>query len=481
MSRYSQGAGAPNLWSQSGLKYAVSVAPHCSTADTVPTEFAYEVLAYQRYLAEADAMRQGAESYLMYEPTIRFMPEADDVLVPLPGLRVATHGRTASVIQHPATNTSIVLPTIEHEKATLILSALDGTSTLLGIQLITRSSAAELDAFLRATFGKLVFAPRALDQLERRISGTELVRFVGSPYEIRRNYWSNMADCRERILSRLCNESALDDWLRELRQLHIMALMGASARSYYRPQSPLGGRDARPGAFYTTPTRSIRHAEVTLLLDGPRVSAPQIGGRTYHALLSASLEDHDATLPDRVLIDDVGTHWGSLCLGFARNDAAPAPWFCPPRPVTSSHWEHLWVAFSTSLRAKSAHDALISLADFHWHFIRLHPFRCANQSLGMNVVNAMLLRHEVSGIPHFLLDQCCLRFSRKAYRTLFCRAVRQLGMAAGSTLERWRSLGELRARVDRFVGRIGDCSREQEAIDLVAREPDNARAALLRD
>lgn len=455
------------------------MAPDCASTDPAQTEFAYELQAYQRYLAEIASTPEGSDAYLMYEPSIRFVPAVDDVLVPLPDLRTEARGK-ATVIHHPAANTSIAL-SIESATAQKILLALDGNSTLLGVQFATRIKPSDLDEFLRVTFGRVVFAPRALEQLERRVSGTELVRFVGSPYEIRRNYWSNMADCRERILGYLCPADNLDRWLAELSRLHIIALMGASTRSYYRPQSPLAARDPRPGAFYTAATRCIRHGDVTLLIEGPRVSAPPVGGRIYLSRLAASVDDPDAMLPDRVVVDELNP-WGTLCLGFARYDSAPAPWFCPPRPITSSHWEQLYTAFHASIRVGSPeHEILRSLADFHWCFIRLHPFRCANQSLSMAIVNAILVQHGMSGIPHFLLDQWILRFSREAYRQLFARAVRQFGIAADSTLERWRSLGELRGRIDRFVKRIGDYSREQEAVALIDREQQEARAALLLD
>lgn len=457
--------------------------------DLATTDFAYDLLAYQRYVAEAYSTLREREAYLLYEPKIRFQPEGDDVLVRLPELEIrATDAGTFAY--HADTQTSIALPGITAEKARKILEGLDGARTLLGLLLATRTTDKELDSFLAATFGKVVFAPRTLERFEARLSGTELVRFVGSPYEIRRAYWSNMADCRERISRSLFACDDLESWIAELRRLHVIALMGADARTFYRPQSPLAARDPRPGSLYLTPTRMQQQHGVTLLLEGPRVSAPMVGGRNFHTALANSLADPDAVLPHRTLVDASGNHWGTLCLGFARGDAAPSCWFCPPRPMTRAHWTCLYDAYRASLSPAesgdppgvAAHRTRVgSTADFHWYFIRSHPFRCANQSLGMNLVNALLAHQGGAGIPHLLLDQWALRLSRDAYRRLFARVIQQYALGTTTTLERWRSLAEMRQRFDSFVNRLDQCPSLQEASKLIEREASNAQLALLRD
>lgn len=445
------------------------------------TEFFYDILAYQRFL-DSNASRSSDDAYLFYEARVRFSPESDDVLLALRDLSVREQGLGTS-IWHGPTQTSIGLPGLDPATATRILSKIDAASSVLGVQVAARASAQQMDAFLAATFGKIVFAPNTLERFEARISGAELVRFVGSPYELRRQYWANMADCRERAESRVLEIVSLEDWLAELRALHIVCLMGKDRRSFYRPQSPLGRRDARPGAFYETPTRSLQEGETTLLLEGPRVSAPMIGGRSYHALLAASVGDSAAASPTRQQTDELATDWGSVCVGVARDDAAPAPWFCPPRPLTPRHFEYLFAAFRSGCEVRTPSDAsgLDSLADFHWYFVRLHPFRCANQSLSMNLVNVLLARSGGVGIPHLLLDQIALRTTRSAYRKLFTRAVRHWSVTLPSSLARWKALAQSRQCLDRFVSSLGETPNQTETARLIHRDPDGARLALLLD
>ncbi|MGE5786595.1 MAG: hypothetical protein ACM3ZE_18510 [Myxococcales bacterium] len=445
-------------------------------------EFFYDVQAYQRFL-DSGANGSSDDAYLFYEARVRFSPESDDVLFALRDLSVREQGSGAS-IWHAPTQTNLGLPELDKTTATRILSKIDAATPVLRVQLAAQANARQMDAFLAATFGKVVFAPNTLEQFEGRISGTELVRFVGSPYELRRPYWANMADCRERAVARIFDVTSVEDWLRELRALHIVCLMGESGRSFYRPQSPLGRRDARPGAFYDTPMRSMQAGDITLLLEGPRVSAPMIGGRSYHALLAESVGDPAATAATRQETDELGTDWGSVCVGFAREDTAPAPWFCPPRPLTRRHFERIFAAFragSTPNRSPCDASGVDSLADFHWYFVRLHPFRCANQSLSMNLVNALLARSGCAGIPHLLLDQMALRTTRIAYRKLFARAVRHWGVTASSSLGRWKALAQCRQRLDQFVSGLAEVQSQAETTHLLSRDPEGARLALLLD
>ncbi|HEY5956687.1 MAG TPA: hypothetical protein VIV60_09050, partial [Polyangiaceae bacterium] len=205
------------------------------------SDIAYDVLSYQRFIDQG--LSQGsADAYLFYEPRVRFGIEADDVLVALGALEVKKVG-SGSQVSHRSSGISLPLPNVDALTAERIIVELNAHRTVLGVEIAAQVRSTVLDEFLKATFGKLVFAPHALEQLESRISGTELVRFVRSPYEIQRNYWSNMADCREAMLVGLFGAPDLEHWMLELRKLHFMALLGSDRRSYYRPQSPLGRRD----------------------------------------------------------------------------------------------------------------------------------------------------------------------------------------------------------------------------------------------
>jgi hypothetical protein len=445
-------------------------------------ELPYELLAYERFLAEGGAL-QRPDAYLFFEPRLRFSLEPDDQPVALNHLRIDA-GKAGAVVVHPPTRAAIPVPELDAATAERILSSLGDGRSLLGAQHMSGCTSQQFDRFIRATLGLVVFAPRTIERFEARISGTEIIRFVGSPYEIQRAYWSNMADCRDRIHSHLLRTANLEDWLSELRILHVVSLLGADGRCFYRPQSPLGQRDARPGALFDTATRTLQESCLTLFIDGPRVSAGMVGGRAYHELLCHSVDDLEGLAQSRTITDSSGIDWGHVCVGLARSDPAPAAWFCPPRPMTTAHFACLHGSFIESVKAIGAHDEpglCAALADFHWQFVRLHPFRCANQSLSMNIVNALCAEAKLGRIPHLLLDQFALRLSLPAYRRIFLRAMQHWPTSTDSSLERWRTLGEKRLLLDRFVNGLKDIADPTVAEDALKGAPEGARLALLLD
>ena len=84
------------------------------------------------------------------------------------------------------------------ESATLpILRAMDGERTVAELEQVAGVRPRDLRRLLKAAFGVLVFAPLAVASLERRLSGLEITRFPGSPYEIVRAYWQNMIAVRD--------------------------------------------------------------------------------------------------------------------------------------------------------------------------------------------------------------------------------------------------------------------------------------------
>jgi hypothetical protein len=122
--------------------------------------------------------------------------------------------------------------------------------------------------------------------------------------------------------------------------------------------------------------------------------------------------------------------------------------------------------------------ALSALATFHQRFVRLHPFRAGNQSLAMNVVNAVLRELQGAGIPHLVLDQLALRFDEGAYARLFARAV-NAWTVAGSPLERYRALTERKARYFALLGALGPCSGVEDARPILNARRNDAALALL--
>jgi hypothetical protein len=432
--------------------------------------------AYERFLREAP---ESGDDYLRTDARVRFEPRDDDVLLAPLGLTVSDSAGGA-LLAGGTLPQAIVVPGVSRERVAAFLAALDGSATLAAARARARLDSEAEQALLRAAFGVALFAPHTVTALERAVSGADIVRFPGAPYEIERNYWTNMAAVRAQSDAL---EANLDDARRaftELSRLHAVALVGEDGGSFYRPQSRVVRRGLLPGALWHAASRTEETSEGTRLLEGPRVQAPLIGGEAYAGLLAELTGDPEATLPRREHTDE-GLGWGRVVTGRAEGDAAAGPWFCPPRPITLAHAESLFGALRHAVRAQAKDDqraALDGLADFHQRFVRLHPYRACNQALAMNLVNAVLGRVAGAGMPHLLLDHVALRFAPAAYRRLFALAARQW-CVEGAPAARLTHL--LRKKGDYFalVGRLAATS-DADAAAIVARtSPEAARLALL--
>jgi hypothetical protein len=135
-----------------------------------------------------------------------------------------------------------------------------------------------------------------------------------------------------------------------------------------------------------------------------------------------------------------------------------------------------------TLIEQTTETSLSALAGFHWGFVRLHPFTCANQSLAMNLVGGILELQRRTAIPHLVLDHLALRLSRVAYARLFSRAVRAWSSPEGTSFaERQRLILSKRARMDALIVKLGQAKSREAAEQLVAEAPDEARLALLTE
>jgi hypothetical protein len=446
-------------------------------------ELPYDLLAYEHWLREQKPGTASQSSYLFLEPRVRFCPEPDDRLTLVNGVSLRREGKRA-VLYHAATDTKAPVEGLDVALVERIISAIDGTHSLLAIQLLARATQSQMDVFLRASFGRFVLCPKTMTAFETNLDACGLVRFPGSPYEIDRYYWANMIAVRAAWLETTRAEEDASQFVRTLKRLHVLALIGPGGRTFYRPSSPIVNKaGARAGSFYEVPTRTLRELDLTLFVDGPRVSSPFVGGRQYHELLARSLSDPDALLAERQLVDDTGLGWGRVTVGLARSDAAPDSWFIPPRPITAQHLEQLHrnYAEARSDAQQSEDDWLRAVATFHYQFVRLHPFTCANQSLAMNLVNGLLERHARTAIPHLILDQLALRLSRDAYVQLFRRVVGAWSLSSRLPEARLRTLIEQRASLDGLVSRIGKATTLEAAERVTLEEPLAARYALLTD
>jgi hypothetical protein len=433
----------------------------------------WDMRAYERWLAEQARDR---DDYLFASAKARFHAEGEDVLVAPPDLVLDTR-RNAPELASASLGGGVAIQGVARPTLERVAALIDGQRTLSELRTAAGQDRPALERVVAQALGLLVFAPGALAALEAELSGTEIVRFPGVPYEIERAYWENMIDARKHALATLGElESEPLAWLR---RLHVLSLLGTDLANFYRPASRITEGGVRPGAIYTTPVH-VKRGERALLLGGPRVGVGFVGGEAYHRLLAERAGDPECLLPARAIESD-GLSWGEVVTGRAAGDKQDAAWFLPPRPLTDGHFHALFEAYRNALAAYDANDAergTRELSRFHYRFVRLHPFRCANQSLSMNLVNLALSRTRGAGMPHLLLDQLALRFTLPAYERVFALAVEQYALA-GEPLERWRAHREKKAMSYGFIQ--GLQRPGEHGVALPHEDQAAAQAALILD
>jgi hypothetical protein len=437
----------------------------------------WELVAYERWLATQSGDR---EDYLFAEARVRFEAADEDVMVG-PADLVLTPRRNELELSSKALGGGVNLRGPSAKQLERVLPLFDGQRTLAEIRAKSGRDRPALEQLVSQALGRVLFVPEAVSGLEAALPGTEIVRFPGTPYEVVRNYWRNMAGVRREAEASLAlfAESPLT-WLRSL---HVVLLLGAELSTFYRPASRISQSGVRPGALYDTPSRRLRSENSSLLLSGPRVGVGFVGGERYHRLLVMRAGDPDSLLPEREVRDANGVDWGAVVSGRSVDEEHDGAWFCPPRPLTEAHFERLFSAYGAALAASQNHDeptALRELSRFHYRFVRLHPFRCANQSLAMNLVNLVLTRLRGAGMPHLLLDQLALRLSESAYERVFELAANEYAVR-GEPVERWRVQRDKKNQAYALIEALKQSATAEAAAALAAADAVAARAALILD
>ncbi|MEM6786675.1 MAG: hypothetical protein AAF715_04070 [Myxococcota bacterium] len=427
---------------------------------------------YRRWVARGGS-RPGGD-YLFAEPRVRFEPRPRDRVRAHPDLVVVagapeTGGSTTELRVGTASLSVALAP----ERVRALLDAIGGGGgggdvprRLLEVAWTTDDEEG-LAVLLRAAFGRVLFAPEAVADLEAKVSGATVVRFPSVPYAIERAYWENMAAVAARLTQLATTEDAEAFW-RELRRCHVVALMGADLDSFYAPPSPgvAKGNFVAPGALLLDAQRPEPPAvrgDPVVLLGGPRVRATALGSETYRGRLEASVPAGDGE-------DGGGDHevlpWGEVVWGRGRGDPAPGRWFLPPRPLTPAHREHLFTLWTRRRRPEA-------LADLHWCFVRLHPFASGNQSLAMSLVNHARREVGADPIPHLVLDHWALCWPRARYRRLFVRALHAYASPRAAGAHPFEVQAARATRLRRAME--ATMSDDEDVLD-----PDTEVAALLR-
>lgn len=432
--------------------------------------------------ALASAADRPLRDYLFLEGRPRFEPRRDDVAVVAPGLSVTSKGKEAVVIfaTAGAPPISLAVPGVQPRSVERLLAAIDGQRTLLEARWIAELPVDAAARILRATFGLVVFAPGAVSDLESRLSSVEIVRYPTSPYAVERTYWHNAADVRERAVT-LRGELTRDvsSFVAALRELHVLQILGASLDSFYRPASPSTDGGVDPGSFYLAPPRILeRDGSAAVFLDGLRVLAPAVGGTRAFAALCASVGDAEAARGPREIVD-AGVAWGRVTLARGDGDDAAKLWFIPPRPIQDEHWAALCDALREAHAAPDRVTAIAAAARFHARFVRLHPFRCANQSIAMNLANQVVARVAGCGIPHLALDHLALRLAPAAYEEAFLRAVNVYAIDAPNSASHLTTVRSRSRAALGFCDSLDALSTDADVAAAIAARPEVAAWSLV--
>ena len=434
---------------------------------------------FERYRAFVATVAPEEDGYLFDAPRCRFWPEPGDELVLAPGATALGRGTETGVA-------------IQLGGAQLPLRGINFATLQRALSLLPCSYAKlalgvgpEAQTLIAQTFSKVLFAPSAVAELELRQRASEIVRFPGSPYEVVRSYWRNIAAIGDRLEQLRAPPDDSQAFRALLLELHRTLLLGAaapsSAQSFYLPASSLARKRVTPGVFYETETGVERRGSEVVLTRGARVSVPLLGGESYWQLLAESVSDEGALASDRA-VQLNGLELGRLVQGRAAEEPQSRPWFLPPRPLLPGHFDALLHELRAAWRASADRDLprlLRSVAGFHYRWVRMHPLPSANQSLSMSFVNLLLRRRLGVGVPHLLLDQLALRFQAPAYAALFGRAVNAWCAPWPTATDRLRNLLRMRSELNEFVSKLGGASSLIEARGLLIDEPEGARLALL--
>ena len=69
-----------------------------------------------------------------------------------------------------------------------------------------------------------------------------------------------------------------------------MLLLGPDEASFYRPASPISKKGIDPGVLWAAPSRVAEEADGPRLVEGPRVSAAEVGGKKVKQLVQQSFQ-----------------------------------------------------------------------------------------------------------------------------------------------------------------------------------------------
>ena len=463
---------------------SVAAQPNAMPGSTEPVVAPGVARAYESWLR---ALRDAPFDAYYTEPRARFEARGTDVLHAPEGVQVGAASCGCRVTSERA-SASVEVCGVRAGDATRAFEAIDGVRTADEVRSRSRLDGAAWTAFMGSLFGTVVFAPLSVGALEARAPSAEIVRFPGSPYEIVRPYWENMALLRERLGSGTLAASLGDAgaFVRRLRELHALVLVGDGA-SFYRPASPVAGKQRfEPGELSTAPV--VTEASQALrggvrFVSGLRVSAAPLGGPHYVPMLALGARreaERDPSITALRGSEYEAPGWGEVVVARADADDRAAPWFCPPRPMTPAHFDVLAKHLTTAIAGSARGDeraALTHAAAFHRAFVRLHPFGFAHQCLAMALVNHAIAPVLGAGLSHLVLDHLALELPLDAYAVVFRRAAAAWLSKEPNPVHRTLDLAHKKARCFAFMRAMAAAPTLEEARRLLDERGDDGSLA----
>src|SRR5690348_13968055 len=129
--------------------------------------------ALREYRAFLDRTNDGNFDPYYSQEILRFAVRDEDVLVG-PGDVAARPAPCGALMESARAGLSVTVCGIDAKGALACFAALDGTRTVSAARTAAGVAPDVFRVFLDGTFGKLVFAPLSLSELERRVSHAEI-------------------------------------------------------------------------------------------------------------------------------------------------------------------------------------------------------------------------------------------------------------------------------------------------------------------
>ncbi|MEN9601614.1 MAG: hypothetical protein RIS56_1220 [Verrucomicrobiota bacterium] len=332
-------------------------------------------------------------------------------------------------------------PSISQEAMIAVLEQCDGRASLGEIAIRITLDLSMVMAVVQRWIGGLLEISR-FDALRERMPVLEICRWPVQEHRVAVEYWRNAIEVRAYLDFLPEALKAERDFLRYLRKLHVVSLMGSQLESLYLPDS---ARRQVSANRYCGPGEFRRDGLMDCVVNN-----------VWHARLfeeglgmgPVRLENAPSVGADGIVLGETRWTWKGPKINRGLHVFSPFP------TLRLLHFKLLLQSCREAVEQLSSGTSgdLAKLAEFFRVWICLHPFAYGNMGLGMNIVNWALRRSRGGYVPHAMLDGWAHRLNQAQFERLFCRYVDRYlirpGGGADSESRVARSATQLRAFMD---------------------------------